>query len=853
MNCLKYNSVEFKLNRRKFAFPAFINHTNSKIESADVITKFLGKIIGNITKNDDACIVNDLGLGEGSLAYLLISKLKDICAGKQISYFGIEKIEDFVNTAQLSLPNLLYANTSIIKGDCFLEENILKLSPDPTIMLASHILYYLKHLSVEEFIEKIVSKTNKITIIITQAGGSIISDLSNSYSENQNIKQLQNKLHLTLKNHSDLAYSEIIFKSKITIDKLLSLAELNEIANKDFSKLTKSEQDVRHILEMLASSTLEYIKCRDDKQKSDKLKYLIEDIYTHLSYNNNSVQFWNYMIVAIPNNLITQTNLTKSAEKFYRSYYNITHTYFDLAQQDMNYEIMHSILSDYASVCNLKELVWVEKHSIINDIYSWLKFYLRFELFWPDLLSKLHLNLNLGTLYNCYQSNEILEIKSKLEIYNFYSKYGFNYNIMMQDHFASAPGKHARTYPVLIEEIIPAIAILSIFFLVSDLYAISCMGISMYFMLINFSYKHYDSVNAVIHHFDGDSFIFKTYLLQPEHLKTLTLKNFDKRNSLHLAIITKDKIKIKEILACSEKFNQQIFVQKDYYGYLPIHYAAMHNDTDLFKLLYQKTNLKNQAMIASPYGFELALEICFFCAKFFFFHGMFVSWINQDSLKNLFKFSSIASFNLGYKAIFQGRHFPDTLYYHIFQTRLNDFTETIDNDNYAYRTYDYNTPLHLATIYNNTKIIEFLLETLANPNCANKFNESPIYLAKTRGNLEAFKKAKPNPEPCSEYSYKWDLALDFVIKTTLVTSNNNLKLQSAGNILLLFSQKREFKWTSSYNSDLIFVITQITIPFLNLNFIEKLIGYSFIYGMELLVDYGLKGQVSGLFNEVSEP
>lgn len=285
MRINKQECIEIGKERYPEWFNSFLSYTDEK-QRMDYI---FGELASNLYEHKvKECRVLDIGSGEGTLAEKMITGLRNKC--ESINYYGIEKLEEYVNSSTYRLQKLNVNIVEIKKGS-FLEKKDLAMLPNNgDIIISSHVAYYSQN--VTEFVNNLIGKSNKNSTLIFF-----------HQSELSAVTQYRDKYKLLDIENSPSAKIESALKAAGFITKDLLYPSLIRFPNYvDVADILKDDEEVslyfpskiKYLLEFISHLPLECIKM----QSEDSLLQYITDIRKFLINHDNNLIFWNVLQIA---------------------------------------------------------------------------------------------------------------------------------------------------------------------------------------------------------------------------------------------------------------------------------------------------------------------------------------------------------------------------------------------------------------------------------------------------------------------------------------------------------------------------------------------------------------------------
>ena len=278
--------------RREITLPTFVNRTNEKLQTTILINQFLENSLPLIIQNN-ICSILDIGIGEGDLARHIASAMTGRC--ERIQYEGIDQSSELALQAKGKLKSIDGVESEVIIGDCF-GDKINELKEYPNILIASQVITYAP--DIDKFISKVVGKIGGLGFVIGQADGSFLNELSVKFAAGHKQSNTEAKVYEALEKikvvHYNTSYqSEIKYPVDTIGESLLSIKELSITS---YDLLAGKNLEARNILEFIAASPLEYL------EYSGNIDKFSSEIEAHLKRNNNTIKFWNYAYVILPEN-----------------------------------------------------------------------------------------------------------------------------------------------------------------------------------------------------------------------------------------------------------------------------------------------------------------------------------------------------------------------------------------------------------------------------------------------------------------------------------------------------------------------------------------------------------------------
>lgn len=754
---------EYARARREKVFSVFTSNTDSKNYTVKVAGAFLDNYLPGLIDHLSNCDIVDLGTGNGYLSQKTAEYMHGKCIDKIINYQGIEARENSVDQTISKLKTLDYVNGKIIQGDCFGSE-VDQLVNQPVLLIASHVVYYLKDLSLNEFIDKIFNKMGLVSIIIAQAEGSVLNKVIGAYA---GAKGTENYVEVAISTHNvNFSHIKILYSSTIIFPKKISQEKLLSLAQADFEALERQEQEIRSLLEFSAGISIEELFCSD----SEKLAHLISDLYTNMQLNEGNICFWSYMQITVPKDKMNQESMKLEMAKINDLMLSGNITSFERAIAGGDYEIAIELHKQGVMSCKIHQI----SYSYITEIFKMIDSYLRYELRlssgWPEILGYFF-NLDERTQFRDYSSPELLRIQNIK--YNYLVTYGLPNPAIKANNLVESEGSSFRawagnsltnlaSYPFLYEFAASFILFAASFKIIPSSFARNGLSLGMLMVYNSFWSKFFYTSNSAIHYIKGDDFLFQLYLLNKTNLESLRFQNSEGQTALHKAILSKDTTKIHNLLSCDNSIVNNIINIKDSRGKIPLHNAIEADMGDnIIEILIEKSTAID---ISTP---SIIADFLFFGGKFIYLYAYFIDWIKEQkpyqirasylrlaTLTSLYTLTSYFDIKL-----------LDKIYYFTFAHRLNyyDNWKESSSSNHIQDKYSCDTALHLsvkhnreavtrqllarndtkinalnikgesalhlAAANNNTILIDLLLKNGANINIqANLFNSVPIYL-----------------------------------------------------------------------------------------------------------------------------
>ena len=783
--CSAFDTEDFRKTRREITFPVFVNKTDEKNQTIKVLSTFLDNYLPGLI-NNISCSVVDLGVGSGDLSYKVANYIHGKCDNVNVSYYGIDKIESFVNLTRSKLSTLGFVNDTIIHGSCF-SDDIDRLAKNPVLLIASQVVFYLNQTYFNSFIERVVQKMGLVAIVIAQANGSFLNKIGSIYDNStkqveteKRVEDAFQKHNLTL-NHIKILYSTVIhFLPTITYNQLM------EIALADFNRLPSNslEFQTRALLEFVAGTPLERLTCLDPSLLSN----FIGDIYTHLTLNGGNIRFWNYMSITVPKDNMNQEAMQNEWRKIQNFTLSGDLKSFDAAIQEGNYEIALAISRQGLMTCELNYYTTHLGREILDKITSfmWYGISLSEE---KELLKLMHIETDARAKHRNYISYELLKMQ----------EIKYNYTVLTPERTSFTSNSESfriwvsktdmtlallAPYPLL-HEFVWSITLIIPFIIISDPITQSQLACSMLMMLSSFWKKHFDASSSALHFIKGDDFLLQLYLYNKKHYHTLTFQDNEGQTALHKAIINEDNEKTLKLLSCSNPVVEKIVNIVDIKGRYPLHYAVIMNNRKIVEfLLAKKIDINTQTEIST---LSLLVDIIFITGKILYLSAYFTNCINHNAQNHIYKYPAlIAIYAIARNHEIQ---FPNHLYYLSFLHRLDAFAEWKHSLDYnqAYHGYSKDTPLHLSCAHNHTDLTKYLVTKNADINLSNAKGETALHLAAANNNIELVSFLINHKADINIKAKHLDLypILDFLLKAATIYFSANTLLKSVSEIIFL--------------------------------------------------------------------
>ncbi|MEK6734163.1 MAG: ankyrin repeat domain-containing protein, partial [Pseudomonadota bacterium] len=667
--------------------------------------------------------------------------------------------------------------------DCF-SNDLDKLINNPTILIASQVISYVRGKELENFIEKLISKKGFISIIIAQAHGSITRHTGEQYDNSTKQPDTEDEVTRAVASYnSTLSSTKILYGSTINFPPNLTYEYLLYVAQMDFNQLNNStkEYQVRCLLEFIAGTSMERLICLD----KNKFNNFIEDIIQHLALKNGTVGVWSYMSLIIPREKVTQEALDNTWQKLQKLALSGGLNSFDLAAKEGNYEIILSIHRQGLMSCSFNDYEYNNFIDILEYIKSFMGYQIRLSDDIPEILNFLKVDVDNYARYRNYISYKLVEIRNIK--YNFITQAPDKVSHI--DYSMSFRGARGNDFLLarfpLLYGFIWAIPIISPAIIFLDLESSCKFAIGMCLMFPKFFIKFIHTSAPTIHYIRGDDVLIQFYLNDKDNLNSLKFQNSEGHTALHKAILEEDDIKSSHLLNCANPVVEKLVKISDSQGYLPLHYASAKNNIKATKYMINHQKLVDSQALGS--WWDLALNIVFFSGKIIYLHTCFVGSINLQDKLIPYKYASLLAIYGMFR--YNNIKFPDNIYYEIFLHKLNqydDWGDYLAEFNQIYKSYSQDTALHLSTKNNHTELSKFLVASTANVNLLNSKGESPLHLAAANNNLELIdlylKNGADINAQTTQDSYPF---LDLLIKSAMLYFGSNCPYQMFGEVVFL--------------------------------------------------------------------
>ena len=767
--CKKYDHTS---QRREKTFTAFRDNTDEKNQTFKITKEFLGgylpPLIHNLT-----ITVQDWGVGDGHLSGKIAVLMQNYTNNsnisvKEIKYEGIDRSIQFVQNTTNRLFSLGIKNNNIVLGNIF-GGGIDKLSKNPTLLIASHVLYYTK--DIKKFVENITKQMGFIAIVIGQASGSFV-DYTGIVYDNTTGKSTgaDKKMDAALDEQNKFNSIKIIYNSVLDFPKNVSFEELKKISTSNFDDLEGRDAHIRYLLEFTGGS-MERLICEGS------LENFLQDVQTQLNNTGGNINCWNFISIIVPEDKLSIEELTGKLREMEKLILSGNITSFESAIKEGNYEIIYTLFNQGLVTCRLRDYKYNLQKDIIDSLFAFFLYELRLSHGYQTVANLFNYELDPHANFRNYTHPAIHRMKSIK--YNF--NMAFEDKITKEPDSISSPGrKYSESfdnqwfhnqYICTALLIIPPI-------IIDDRTTRTLLSLSMTLMYYNlyqrFIFTSENAVNAI----DGEALLFQLFLFEEENIGSLKPQDSMGRTSLHHAIIANDTSKAYKLLCCDLALVNDLIRTKDINGKLPIHYASELNNMEIVEILLKKDISSNE----ESFNFMRSIfDGIFLISKLGYLYGYFTGWVVNNNL-----YPAVVLWPTYYFLKQNNIRFPENIYFHSFLLRLNPFGREesyLNKSSESYERYNRDNALHFASRNNHTKLVNFLVER--NETFINNLNangESILHLAVDNNNLELIIFLIEHQAQINNRDTSWPIYpfADFTLKSILLclSSDNILRILS---------------------------------------------------------------------------
>lgn len=767
--------------RRDNTFTAFRNNTDEKNQTIKITKTFLDDYLPPLIHNL-TITVQDWGVGDGDLSGKIAVLMKSY--SNDIVYEGIDRSMQFVNSTTSNLFTLGFRNNTITLGSIFGGE-IDNLSKNPTLLIASQVLYYAK--DINNFVEMITKKMGFVAIIIGQATGSFLDHVGMEYDKTTGkFTEGEEKIDEAVKKQTNFNSLKIIYNSGINFPKNISFEELRNISLGNYSELTGQRAHIRNLLEFTGGS-MERLICEES------LENFLKDFQTQLSISGGNINFWNFISIIVPASKGSVEELTLKLRNIEKLLLSGNITSFESAIKEGNYEIIMTLFNQGLVTCSLHDY----KYSLQKDITE-------------KLLSLFFYELRLSFGYQSFAKFFFdYELDERVEYRSYYHpaihriqniKYNFKLPNETTDKLNKEPNgviadgqKYSESNSFknkwLHNEFICSALLIIPPILIGDTVTTTQISLSMILMYYNIYEKFIFTSSNAINKMDGGTLLFQLFLFEKHKLDSLKFQNSMGQTPLHLAILTNDTDKAFKLLCCNSTLVNDLINIKDIYGKLPIHYAAEHNNINIAEIILKNETTVNQESYNHLRSF---FDLLFLSGKLGYLYAYFTGWVQTNQIH-----PAMVLWPSYYILKMNDINFPENIYFHSVLLRLDPFGQEesyLNRTSESYHGYSRDNFLHLAAKNNYTDFIKlFINKSNININTRNAYGKSILDIAAENNNLKLMQFLIENKADINNRENTWSIYpyADFALKSVLLYLSTNNAFRTFSDALFLNSVYNE--------------------------------------------------------------
>lgn len=771
--------------RRDKTFPAFRDNTDEKNQTVRVTKEFLDGYLPDLIHNL-SITVQDWGVGDGDLSGKIALLMQNYTNNsnssiKEIKYEGIDRSIQFVENTTNNLFALGIKNNHITLGNIF-GGGIDNLSKNPTLLIASQVIYYTKDIS--KFVENITKQMGFVAIIIGQATGSFLDHTGMEYDNTTNkTTGADVQLDTAVKEQVNFNSIKIVYNSIIDFPKNIPFEELKDIALSDYNELKGQRAHIRNLLEFSGGS-MERLIC----EKS--LERFLQDFQTQLDISEGNINFWNFISIIVPKDKVSAEELTTKLRKIEKLLLSGNVTSFESAIKEGNYEIIYTLFNQGLVTCRLNNYKYNFQKDATDRIISFLLYELRLAHGYQSLANLFNYELDPHADFRNYTHPAIHRMKS--------IKYNFNIPTDIADKLKKEPSlvispgdKYNKQFDWwwLHNEYFCSALLIIPFLIIGDRSTIALLSLSMALMYQNQYEKFiFTSTNAV-NTMNGEELLIQLFLFEENNIDSLKFQNSMGQTPLHLAISTNDTDKAFKLLCCSSTLVDNLVNIKDIHGKLPIHYAGEYNNIKIAEII-----LNNEASLdIESYNYLRSFfNLLFLSGKLGYLYAFFTDWVQTNRLH-----PAMMLWPTYYILKDNNVRFPENIYFHSFLLRLNPFGQEgnyLNKSSESYDGYSRDSFFHLASKNNHTDFVKsFVNKSSVNINKYNAYGKSTLHLAAENNNLELMSFLIDNQADVNNRGNTWSIYpyADFTLKSVLLYLSTNSVWRVLSDALFLNSVYEE--------------------------------------------------------------
>lgn len=767
--CKKHDHTS---QRREKTFTAFRDNTDEKDQTYKITKEFLDGYLPSLIHNL-TITVQDWGVGDGHLSGKIAVLMQNYTNNpnisiKEIKYEGIDRSIQFVQNTTNKLFSLGINNNNIVLGNIF-GDGLDNLSKNPTLLIASHVLYYAS--DIKQFVENITKQMGFVAIIIGQASGAFV-DYTGIVYDNTTGKSTgaDKKIDAALSEQNKFNSIKIIYNSILDFPKNVSFEELKKISTSNFDDLKGREAHIRYLLEFTGGS-MERLICEGS------LENFLQDVQTQLNNTGGNINCWNFISIIVPEDKVSIEELTEKLREMEKLILSGNITSFEAAIKEGNYEIIYTLFNQGLVTCRLRDYKYSLRKDITDKFLSFFLYELRLSHGYQTVANLFNYELDSHANFRNYTHPAIHRMQSIK--YNF--EMDFKDQIRKEPNSISAPGrKYSESFDNqwFHNEYICSALLLIPPIIIGDRATVTLLSLSMTLMYHNLYERFLFTTENAVNTMDGEALLFQLFLFEEENVGSLKSQDSMGQNSLHHAIIANDTSKAYKLLCCDSTLVDELVRTKDINGKLPIHYASELNNMKIIETLLKKDISANEE---SSNFLRSVFDGIFLVGKLGYLYGYFTSWVLSNNLS-----PALILWPTYYILKQHNIRFPENIYFHSFLLRLNPFgneNSYLNRNSESYDVYTRDNSIHLASRNNHTNLVTFLVkrnETFINNLNAN--GESILHLTVANNNLELVRFLIEHQADVNNKDTSWPIYpfVDLILKSVLLylSSDNILRILS---------------------------------------------------------------------------